>query len=162
MTNKDEQLYLNAIKTTESEIENYINRSKKEATATEYAIAHLKQNLNWYKMKYSKTDSCNRNKEIVDDVYKLFNYSIDKNKISTFLSKKGFLSTSEIIVLAVTTYICGLLVVFTMIDAQDKIELLNIRLGYIIFYGIFNILFCVTYCSSSLIKFYFTGKIKNG
>ena len=72
MSKDIKEIYTDAKSSIEKDISSYKENTKKISDINEAAKIHLKENLNWYKIKYAKTISSDRKDAILKDVIELF------------------------------------------------------------------------------------------
>ncbi len=149
---------LDAAKSTDKEINEYLYKRRAIDDANRNAIAHLSENLNWYKIKYKDSISSKRHGLILSDIRIMF-YLAEQKVISKYLSRRGFWTDFRFIIYYLIfigiAYTGALFLLFDSLEARmmsiPPFFLLAVISCAISFYF---------YTESNLIKLYYTGKIK--
>lgn len=156
--NKNAEDYIKIQLKVDNEKRTYLDKTKKIISSTEYAKIHLKENLDWYKIKYKDTVSSRRNQYITEYIDLNFN-NIDRRAISKYLTRCGFLSGERlfcyIIILMVLIYILLILYYKYIPFSPESIISITSILSIV-----FTSVLMIFYTESSIIKLYFTGKLK--
>ena len=159
--NKNDEDYIKIQLKVDNEKRTYLDKTKKIISSTEYAKIHLKENLDWYKIKYKDTVSSRRNQYITEYIDLNFN-NIDRRAISKYLTRCGFLSGERlfcyIIILMVLINI--LLFLFYKYIPVSPEYIILIIFTTVILSIVFPAVLMIFYTESSIIKLYFTGKLK--
>ena len=117
--------------------------------------------MDWYKIKYKDTVSSRRNQYITEYIDLNFN-NIDRRAISKYLTRCGFLSGERlfcyIIILMVLINI--LLFLFYKYIPVSPEYIILIIFTTVILSIVFPAVLMIFYTESSIIKLYFTGKLK--
>ena len=159
--NKNAEDYIKIQLKVDNEKRTYLDKTKKIISSTEYAKIHLKENLDWYKIKYKDTVSSRRNQYITEYIDLNFN-NIDRRAISKYLTRCGFLSGERlfcyIIILMVLIYI--LLFLFYKYIPVSPEYIIFIIFTTVILSIVFTSVLMIFYTETSIIKLYFTRKLK--
>jgi hypothetical protein len=81
--NKNAEDYIKIQLKVDNEKRMHLDKTKKIISSTEYAKIHLKENLDWYKIKYKDIVSSRRNQYITEYIGLNFN-NIDRRAISKY------------------------------------------------------------------------------
>ena len=71
--NKNDEDYIKIQLKVDNEKRRHLDKTKKIISSTEYAKIHLKENLDWYKIKYKDIVSSRRNQYITEYIDLNFN-----------------------------------------------------------------------------------------
>jgi hypothetical protein len=153
--NKNDEDYIKIQLKVDNEKRRHLDKTKKIISSTEYAKIHLKENLDWYKIKYKDIVSSRRNQYITEYIDLNFN-NIDRRAISKYLTRCGFLSGERlfcyIIILMVLIYI----LLYKYIPFSPESIIFTTSILSIVFPAVLMIF----YTETSIIKLYFTRKLK--
>lgn len=136
-------------------IKSMVNNQEKIKDETEYALIHLKEYINLYRLQFNHLNTASRKDAICKKILQLFPKA-DPNRVNSFLRKK--------LVFGYMDYFCvfvPLIIYFIFIIARNVIQDLNNTIGVTILSTCFVVLvlsFIVTECS--LIRLYPLYKIK--
>lgn len=152
---KTTQEFINVELAVKKDIESYIAKNTKINTSMELARVHLRNNINWYRIKYKDYNSSDRNKKIVEDIYQKFS-DIDKDKLRFYLARFGVFTLFQYIIFyIISSFLLGILL-FTQITQITEIKVITFILCN--FMGCY--ITALIYDVSSVIKFYYTRKLK--
>ena len=146
MSKDIKEIYTDAKSSIEKDISSYKENTKKISDINEAAKIHLKENLNWYKIKYAKTISSDRKDAILKDVIELFP-GADKKVLTKRLTNNFIFYYYEFVFILMFIMICFVFIFNNNTVFKHIIITLSI---------IPNIM----YFTTSYIKTYFTGKLK--
>lgn len=155
MTNdKSKQDYINIELKVKEDIDNYLFNHNKTMDANQLAKIHIKNNINWYRTKYKDVQSDSRNKRIVNDVASKFT-NLDTKDLSLYLIRFGIFTLLQYIMIYIMLSSTILFVLYLNNIVYD-----HIIVGYLISCLIVGYVSALIYNISSVIKFYYTRKLK--
>ena len=145
-------------KKVDNEIKKHFQNKEQITDDTVGAIAHLKENLEWYKLKHKDVDLTNFGRNIVEDVLKTFDEA-DEKSIYKFLAK-NFIFSSEAICTFVISLIPIIVVSTFYMICTDVVDI--VFLGFMFsFIGVLVVLGITNNIPSRKIYSTNEGKINN-
>lgn len=161
-TNEKKDMFLSAQTSVSEERNQYLEKLARSNDNTELAIIHLKNNINWYRHKYSDYNSSKRNSLILNEISRKFK-NVNLVKLKSAISRKGILTNFQFLTSLITLMIFTFsFSVYSLINSDYSSDA-RVFISFLSFMAhiIITVVVGVMYDESHRIKLYRTNLLKD-
>lgn len=148
---KNEEDFKRLTNTVNANKQNYLSKQELELSANALAKIHIKENINWYRIKYKSFRSSTRNDYIVEYVSSSFS-NIDEKELSNYLIRFGILTFAQFVWMLIFIALI-LLVTLHQYHGHGLITAFSAVISPFLILA-----FTAIYDTTSIIKLYWTSK----
>lgn len=161
-TNEKKDMFLSAQTSVDEERKQYLEKIARSSDNTELAIIHLKNNINFYRHKYSDYKSSKRNSLILNEISRKFK-NANLVKLKNAISRKGILTLPQLfwsmLILMITTFLTSIFLFKISDYSSDAVVFLSF-LSFLA-HLITTVVVLIVYDESHRIKLYRTNLLKD-
>ena len=146
--------YNQAREKAEAEIKTYNDKQNIANADTGFALVHLQEYLEWYKIKYNHIASGHIQDVIIKEVIDLFGKNVDRKALAKYLNKKGmFTSANVFFTLVALVPLITVCISYYMANTATK----GLLILYIVMF-VLTIIVTAVWSETNMLRFYRTNK----